>query len=332
MRIVFFEVQKWEREKLQYSFPDALLVDAKLSGENVATETFESVEILSPFIYSTLQKDVIDALPNLKCIATRSTGFDHIDTDYCKQKGICITNVPEYGSDTVAEHTFALILSLTRKIYQSVNQSKNLNFDHDKIRGVDLAGKTIGIVGLGKIGQKILSIAKGFGMKSLAYNRTQRPELLQQFDFRYVSLPQLLQNSDIVTLHLPLNPETYHIVNKENIVQFKKGSYLINTARGGLIETEAVVTALEQGILAGVGLDVLEEELELGEEAAILTSEYKKKVDLKNLIFDHILINHPKVLITPHNAFNSNEALQRIIDTTIVNIKAFLEGKPVNIV
>lgn len=332
MRIIFFEVQDWERKHLQYSFPDALLVDTKLTGENVATQTFKDAEVLSTFIYSTIHKDVIDQLPNLKCIATRSTGFDHIDVEYAKQKGVRIVNVPEYGSDTVAEHTFALILSLTRKIYQSVNQSKNLNFDHDKIRGVDLADKTIGVVGLGKIGQKILSIARGFGMKSLAFNRTQKPELLQQFDFRYVSLSELLQNSDVITLHLPLTPETHHIINKENIVQFKKGSYLINTARGGLIETEAVVTALERGILAGVGLDVLEEELELGEEAAILTSEYKKKVDLKNLIFDHILINHPKVLITPHNAFNSNEALQRITDTTILNIKAFLEGKPVNTV
>lgn len=274
---------------------------------------------------------VLDKLPNLKYIATRSTGYDHIDIAYCKSKNIVVTNVPEYGSNTVAEYTFALLLSLTRKIYQSVNQSKHLNFEHDQIRGVDLEGKTIGIIGLGKIGQHVLRIARGYGMKVMVYNRSQDQEVLKQYEFRYVDLDTLLQNSDIITLHLPLNDQTKHIINKENIMKFKKGSYLINTARGGLIETEAIMLGLDKGILEGVGLDVLEEEKELNEEVAILTSEYRSRVDLKNLIYDHILINHPKVLITPHNAFNSKEALLRITNTTIENIQSFLTGKLVHI-
>lgn len=331
MQIVFFEIQSWEREKLQYTFPEALIVDTKLTKENVKTETFKDAEIISTFINSSINKVVIDELPKLKLITTRSTGYDHIDVDYCKSKNIQVSNVPEYGSNTVAEHTFALILSLTRKIYQSVNHSKNLNFEHDTIRGVDLCGKTIGIVGLGKIGVNVLRIAKGFGMNVQVVNRSNDPGLLKNNNFHYTDLDTLLQSSDIITLHLPLNNDTKHIINKKNINQLKKGSYLINTARGGLIETEAIVQALDKGILEGVGLDVLEEEKGLNEEVAILSSEYKSHADLKNLIYDHILISHPKVLITPHNAFNSKEALSRITSTTIENIKSYLAGKSINI-
>lgn len=332
MNTIFFEVQNWEREKLQHAFPEALLMEAKLSLDNAKTEPFKNVEILSIFINSSLSREVIDTFPNLKYIATRSTGYDHIDIEYCKEKNIQVSNVPEYGSNTVAEYTFALILSLTRKLYQSVNQSKNLNFNHNEIRGTDLYGKTIGIIGLGKIGMNVLRIAEGFGMKILVFNKSQNKEALQKYKFEYTDLDTLFARSDIVTLHLPLISGTRHIINKENISKFKKGSFLINTARGGLIETEAIVDGLNKGILAGVGLDVLEEEKELNEEAAILTSDYREKVDLKTLVYNHMLINHPNVLITPHNAFNSSEALERITETTIANVKNFLKQKPSNIV
>ena len=330
MTIIFFEVQDWEKAILQSTFPDIHLVDAKLSAENV--HQFFDCEVASCFIYSTFNREVIDKLPKLKYIATRSTGYDHIDIEYCKSKGIQVANVPEYGSNTVAEYTFALILSLTRKIYQSVNHSKTFNFEREQIKGIDLQGKTMGIIGLGKIGEHMLRIANGFGMKILAYNHSQDNELLKKYDFQYVDLHHLLQNSDIITLHLPLNEHTKHIINKENIITFKKESYLINTARGGLIETEAILLALDNGILDGVGLDVLEEETELSEEVAVLSSEYKSHADLKNIIYDHILINHPKVLITPHNAFNSKQALERITNTTIKNIKSYMDGGKQNLV
>ncbi len=330
MKTVFFEVQDWEHELLKHEFPEAVLTSEKSTPETV--KNYSDTEILSCFIYSQITKDVIDLLPQLKYITTRSTGYDHIDIEHCKTKGIQVSNVPEYGSNTVAEHTFALLLNLTRKIYQSVNQSKSLNFEHDQIRGIDLEGKTIGIIGLGKIGQHVLRIANGFGMNIVVYNRSKDTELQKKNTFKYVDLDTLIQTSDIVSLHLPFNKETKHIINKENILKFKKGSYLINTARGGLIETEAILMGLDKGILEGVGLDVLEEEKELTEEIAILTSEYKNDVDLKNLLYNHILINHQKVLITPHNAFNSREALLRIAHTTIDNIKSFLESKPIHTV
>jgi D-lactate dehydrogenase len=151
-------------------------------------------------------------------------------------------------------------------------------------------------------------------------------------NFQLVDLNNLLQKADIVTIHLPLTKETHHIINKDNILNFKKGSYLINTARGGLVDAEAIMLGLEKGILEGVGLDVLEEEKELTEEVEILTRKYGQDIDLKTLVLDHILINHPKVVITPHNAFNSREALERILQTTINNIKGFIDNHPINIV
>jgi D-lactate dehydrogenase len=330
MSIVFFEVQEWEKEPLNMAFPQASLVSEPLTAENAPL--YKDATVLSPFIYSKLTKELLELFPDLKCISTRSTGFDHIDVEYCKSRGIEVKNVPEYGSNTVAEHTFALILNLTRKIYESIIQVKQLNFDHTKLTGMDIYGKTIGIVGLGKIGSHVLRIANSFGMNALVYAHHKDEELIKGMNARYAELPELLSNSDVITFHIPLTPETKHIINKTNIETIKRGAYLINTARGRLLETEAIVLALEKGILAGVGLDVVEEERELSEEAAVFSEQFKQSVDMRTLILDHILINHPRVVITPHNAFNSKEALMRIVNTTVENIKAFLSTQQPHIV
>lgn len=328
MKIVFFEVQDWEREMLTKNFPEATLVSEKLD-EQLARQ-YADCEILSVFVYSRCTKEALQQMTHLTAIATRSTGFDHIDLTYCAEHHITVMNVPEYGSNTVAEHTFALILNLTRKIYQSVNQAKQLNFDHSQIRGIDLKDKTMGIIGLGKIGINVLRIAQGFGMKVLAYNHSFSDDLQKQYDFEYANLDNLLALSDVISLHLPLNDQTRHIIHKGNIVKCKQGSYIINTARGGLVDTEALILGLDSGILAGVALDVLEEENNLSDEAMILSSTFQKNADYKRLLMNHILINHPNVLITPHNAFNSIEALQRIDNTSIENIQAFLKKEPKN--
>lgn len=330
MEIVFFEVEDWEKEIIEKNFPQAKIVSQALDENNFLQ--YQNVEILSCFIYSNLRKELLEKLPHLKLIATRSTGYDHIDINFAKEKNISVTNVPEYGSRTVAEYTFALILTLLKKIYQSINQAKIFNFDHNQIRGFDLFNKTLGIIGLGKIGYEVLKIAKGFQMNVLIYTRTKKEELADQYQFQYVDFNTLLSQSDIITLHTPLTQKTHHLINSQNIYQIKKGAFLINTARGGLIETQALVKALEENILQGVALDVLEEEKLLAEETEVLTQNYKKEVDLKTLALNHILINHPKVVITPHNAFNTYEALNRILETTIQNIKNFLERKPINLV
>lgn len=324
MNIVFFEVQEWEKEALKKAFPNATCTKEKLTLET-ATE-YKEAEVVSTFIYSSVTRSVLNKLPKLKLITTRSTGHDHIDTSAAHEKNVVVCNVPEYGSRTVAEHTFALMLTLTRKIYQSINQVKHYEFEHDNIRGIDLQGKTIGIVGLGKIGMEILTIAKAFDMRVLVNTRTKDPKREKKYGYSYATLDELLSTSDIITLSLPYNKDTHHIINKDNINKFKKGSYLINTARGGLVETEAMLKGLEDDILSGVGLDVLEEEDDLTEEIDLLSSPRKKKSELKMLVMNHLLINHPRVIITPHNAFNSKEALDRITKTTIENIKACEHG------
>ncbi|MEK9178647.1 MAG: NAD(P)-dependent oxidoreductase [Patescibacteria group bacterium] len=329
MKIVFFDVQEWEKDSFQAKFPDAVLVEAPINFKNVSAYT--DAEIISSMTFSVLDSQVLSQLPNLKHIASRSTGYDYIDLSFAKNKNISVSYIPEYGSNTVAEHAFALILALTRKVYQAINQMKDFNFDHTKLTGVDIYGKTLGIIGLGKIGINVLRIANSFGMKVLVFTKTQREDLRQKFDFEYVPLDELLRESDIITVHVPLNPETKHMINKNNILSLKKGSYLINTARGEIIETGAIILGLEKGILEGVGLDVLEKEKELTEEVSVLASKLHAE-DFKNLMMNHVLINHPKVLITPHNAFNSKEALQRIIDETIENIEGFLKGSPKNLV
>ena len=329
-KLVFFEVQDWEKDILVNAFPESSIEVSKLSEATIGK--YSDFEIVSTFVYSTLSADLLKKLPKLKYISTRSTGFDHIDLEYCKKNNIQVSNVPEYGSNTVAEHTFALILSLTRKIYQSVNQAKQLNFDHSQIRGTDLYGKTLGIIGLGKIGLNVLRIAKGFGMKVLVTTKTEDQKLAIRFDFQYRKLDDLLAQSDVVSLHLPLSNGTQHMINKNNIQKLKKGSYLINTARGGLIETGAIVEGLNMNILAGVALDVLEEEIKLSEEAEILNYQFRKNANLETLVMDHYLISHPRVLITPHNAFNSVEALKRIDITTIENIKSFMKDEIINAV
>lgn len=329
-KIVFFELESWEEEFVKKNLgQDTVCVAEKLTDENAAN--YKDIEIISIFIYSSITKDLIDKLPNLKFITTRSMGYDHIDVDYCKQRGIKVACVPTYGSHTVAEHTFALILTISRKIVPSVERARNGQFGNDGLEGFDLFGKTIGLIGTGHIGTNVAEIALCFGMKVLAFNRHEDPELINK-GVRFVSLDELLQNSDIVSLHLPHTKETEHIINMDSIQKFKKGAVLINTARGALIETQAIAQGLEMGILSGVGLDVLEEEVDLREERELLSAEYLKKVDLKTQLLNHVLLTQSDVIITPHNAFNSKEALEEILNITIVNINSYMNNAPTNII
>lgn len=332
MKIVFFETENWEADYLknQLSGFDVNFVSEKLTAENI--ETAKEVEAISVFIDSQLTKDILEKLPNLKMIAVRSTGFDHIDMNFCKEKGITVCNVPYYGENTVAEHTFALILDLSRKIHESVERVKKEGFAVEGLRGFDLKEKTLGVIGLGRIGQHVARIAQGFEMNVLVYDAFLDKKLAKKLNFKYVSLEDLLKNSDVITLHVPLNKKTEHLISAQNINLIKRGAYLINTARGGIVETAALVSALEQGILAGAGLDVLEEECYIKEEGQFLSEDFYKKCDIKTMLANHVLMEKKNVIITPHNAWNSTEAIQRILDTTIENIRGFAKRKPTNIV
>ena len=332
MKIAFFETEQWEKDYFQSQLTDFDLVffEEKISPEN--SEKISDTDILSVFIHSSVDKKIIDYLKSLKYIATRSTGFDHIDLNACESKNILVSNVPTYGENTVAEHTFALILDLSRKICSSLENTKKSNFSLEGLRGFDLKDKTLGVLGTGNIGKHIIRIAKGFEMNVLAFDVKEDKKFAKKIGFKYVPLNYLFENSDIVTLHLPYSKSTHHLINEESLKLFKKGCYLINTARGGICDTTTLLKGLKEKIFAGLGLDVLEEECFIKEERELLDSNFKKTCDLKIILENHILLNQPNVIITPHNAFNSQEALQRILETTIKNIKAFSSKKPINLV
>jgi len=317
MKIAFFEING--REK---SFFEKELIGHELQfyKETLTLDNWETAkeaDLISVFISSSIKQTLLEKLPKLKGIATRSTGTDHLDLDYCKEKKIAVKSVATYGVNTVAEHTFALILALSRKIIPSVQQTQKGDFSNRELCGFDLAGKKLGIIGLGHIGSRVAEIGNSFKMQVLVSTRTPKP--LE--GVKFVDLPTLLSQADIITLHTPLTPETQHLLNQENIGLIKKGAFLVNTARGGLIQTEALVKALREEILAGAALDVLEEEQTIKEECQTLTEEYLELSSVKTLLLDHLLLDMPNVIITPHNAFNSREALREINLQTAENLR-----------
>ncbi len=339
-KIAFFETSSEEKEYFQKALQEYHVTFFVQKIDKVHLSEQNDFEIISPFVGSRVDKDVIAHFPKLKLIVARSTGVDHIDAKECEKRGIKIANVPVYGDNTVAEHTFALILNLSRKIFKAFDQIKETgSFSLKGMQGIDLKNKTLGVIGTGNIGRCVIRIAKGFQMKVLAFDVCPDKTLAKELNFQYTeTMEELLARSDIVTLHIPLLPQTHHLINKDNIYKIKKGALLINTSRGGIIETEALLKALKDNHLAGTGLDVLEGEEAIKEELEIFTSDkYEvydlvegydtKEADLKVLIQNRILVNMENVVITPHNAFNSKEALRRIWDTTIENIKSFTKEK-----
>ncbi len=330
-KIALFELESWEKEYFSNNLKcEMQFIDDHLNKDNVSQIKY--VDAIGIFIYSIVNKKVLEKLPNLRLIVTLSTGFDHIDLKECKRRKITICNVPHYGENTIAEHTFALILNLTRKIHKAYERTVRGDFTIEGLRGIDLQGKIIGVIGVGSIGQHVIRIAKGFEMKIIAFDKFKNLKLANRLDFKYVSFDYLLKNSDIITLHVTYNKSTHHLIDKKAILKMKKGVLIINTARGGIIETSALLEGLQSGKIAGAGLDVLEEECFIKEEKQILSRNFLKECDLKTVLQDHLLLRQPNIIITPHNAFNSWEALHRILDTTILNINSFLKKKPVNVV
>lgn len=317
MKIAFFETEKWEERYLKKALKGNQLKFYK--------ETFEykseikDIDALSVFIYSKLDKN-LKSFSKLRMIATRSTGFDHINLDICKHKKISIHNVPSYGENTVAEHTLGLILSLSRNIHKSYVRTMKNDFSIKGLKGFDLNSKTIGIIGGGKIGMHVARMTRAFGMKVLVYDINHNNFLSEVLDFTYTDLDLLLNKSDIISLHVPHNEKTHHMINKSNLKKIKKGAILINTSRGQLVDTDALLYALEKNIISGAGLDVIEgEELIKEEEELIHNNVNPSKI--KNLFRAHKIFKMENVVFTPHNAFNSKEALIRILDVTIKNLR-----------
>jgi len=328
--IAFFEVEEWEKKYLKNKLKNFKIYFFNDILEKKDIKKIKDINILSPFVYSKIDKDIIRKLPFLKLITTRSTGFDHLDLKEIRKNKIKATNVPFYGENTVAEHTFALILSLTRKIHKTYERTSRGNFDLEGLRGFDLKNKTIGIIGAGHIGQHVIRIAKGFEMNILVFDSIKDIKLSKKLGFKYTTFNNLLKNSDIISLHVPYNKKTHHLINRKNIKLIKNRSIIINTSRGGLIDTTALLDGLRNNKLWGIGLDVLEEEKFIIKEEKQLLSPHvcglnhkNKKECLQSIVEGHTLLSSNKVIITPHNAFNSQEALERILDTTINNILDF---------
>ncbi|MCL5958869.1 MAG: hydroxyacid dehydrogenase [Chloroflexi bacterium] len=329
-RIAFFEVEDWEREEFQKALGDYELAFFHGVVDGQALKSIQDANILSVFIHSQVTADFVDQLPQLEMIATRSTGYDHIDLDSCNRRGIVVSNVPYYGETTVAEHTFGLMLALSRNIHKAYVRTARGDFSLEGLEGFDLKGKTLGVVGAGAIGLHVIRIAKGFGMRVAAYDPKPNRLVSEVLGFEYAPLDDLLRSTDIISLHAPLTPRTFHLINKDSIRLIKRGAILINTARGALVDTQALIAALDEGILSGAGLDVLEGEDLIMEEKQLLGTPAAEE-SLRMLLRHHVLMRRENVVITPHIAFYSREALHRIVDVTIANIQARLEGKPQNV-
>lgn len=337
MRIAFFDLEEWQVDYLRNGLAQlglAASVQAEFSTGHLTPELCEryaDCESIAVFVWTKLTREIIDRLPRLRLILTMSTGYDHIDLDACRERGITVCNVPHYGENTVAEHTFALILSLSRRLRAVQEWLLHPSRSIAELRGFDLYGKTLGVIGAGNIGLHVIRIARGFGMRVLAYDVRPQPLLAEVLGFTYTDLETLLRESDIVSLHVPATPETHHLINRDTLSKMKRGALLINTARGSVVDTEALLWALDEGILAGAGLDVIEGEEYIKEESALLKAPVAEQT-LRKVVQAYLLMRRENVVFTPHIAFNSREAVQRILDTTLQNLKAFLQGQPQNAV
>ena len=304
--IVFLDVEEADHALIREHFPTAVFKDASLRGEQLI-DACSSATVISTFITTSFPRSVIGKLPKLRLLCTRSVGVDHIDLDACREKGILVCNVPDYGSHVIAEHVFALLLSTLRHIPEGDTRVESGSFDYHGLRGMALKGKTIGILGTGKIGRRVAKIAHGFEMRILATDQCRTMELEKEFGVRYVGFEELLKRSDILTLHIPVTPETDHMLDVRAFSQMKDGIILVNTARGALIDSSALLEALKNGKVAYALLDVLEHE--------------------QNFEENKELVRHPKVVTTPHIAFYADDSMRNMYLDSFRSIEQWTQGR-----
>jgi D-lactate dehydrogenase len=319
MKVVAYSIKPFEKEflsKANQKKHDITLISNPLSAET--TSYAEGKDAVVVFINDDVSAGVIGQLAALgiKYIATRSAGTDHIDREAAGSHGIKIANVPQYSPEAIAEHAVALAFALNRKLIKADEHSHHFNFTNDGLMGFNFSGKTVGLIGLGNTGLAVAAIFKGLGCNIIGYdlNFPEGDTLVE-----HVSLPYLYANADIISLHLPLNPGTKHIINKSTLTQMKDGVMLINTSRGALINTTDVIEALRSGKVGYLGLDVYE--FEKG-----LFFEDHEKDEQKDQLLEE-LMRFGNVLITPHQAYLTREALQGIADQTIKNLDLWQQNK-----
>ncbi|MCF7845722.1 MAG: hypothetical protein K9L85_00615 [Candidatus Peribacteraceae bacterium] len=307
-KIYFFETEKSDRKKIFEKYPHAKIF-AEPFSKKILKKCLDA-EIVCGMVHSNFSSELLSKLPKLKLLVTRTAGYDHLDLKFLDQQKIPAAFVPEYGSHAIAEHVFALLLSSCRNILEGEERTAHDNFSWCGLRGVTLKGKTLGVIGTGRIGAQVCRIgSEGFLMNVLAFDKFKNPELKKLKSSKYTSLENLLKKSDFISLHLPLLPETHHLINGKTIAQMKKGVVLINTARGGLINTRALVSAIKTGKFCRVALDVVEHE--------------------NNLREDRELLHLPHVVITPHIAFYTEETNEKMYTEAFRSIDEFMKNKKI---
>lgn len=321
MKISFFNLDDVQKKYIMMNFPDSELKFFDNSINKTDITEFDDSEIICICPKSNVDKKILDKCKQLKYVITRSTGIDHIDSKCCKEKNINIKNTTKYGGITVAEYQFGLILNLTRKINNAQVRVKNKSFLKDGLQGIDLYGKTIGVIGCGNIGKNVIRIANAFGMNVLVYTRTIDNELPNKLNFTYVSLDEIYSNSDIISVNVPITDETYHLIDEVAFNKMKKNAILINTSRGKIVNTDDLISAIENNKIGGAALDVIEGEKFLKGDFLDISNNQKEGV-IENL---EKLLGFENLIITPHNAYNTKEAVDRIFEETIENIKVCIE-------
>lgn len=333
MKIVYFDVENYEEQFLKdnneqkyeyYLDPNPLNNLAPIKDE------YRDADVISVFTTSRVDRSVLEQFVNLKLIALRSVGFNHIDLDYCREHNIAVVNSPNYGNITVAEFALALLLDVCRKVTVSYMDYKDGKVRPENLMGMELSGKTIGIVGLGAIGSAFARIAYGLDMKILAFDKFEKDEMKQKYDVKYTDFDTLLKESDFISIHAPLTKDNYHMFNKDSFGKMKKNAIIVNTGRGELIDSKALYEALINKQIAGAGLDVLEKEETITDFDYIVGLNRLDKNTLEQTIINNQLFRLDNVIITPHTAFNSIEAINRILNTTMSNINSFIAGNVQN--
>lgn len=322
MRIAVFSTKPYDREYLAAANRghqhELTFLEPRLTRETALLAA--GYPAVCAFVNDQLDAGALEALHagGTRLIALRSAGYNHVHLTTAARLGMTVVRVPAYSPYAVAEHTVGLILTLTRRLHKAYVRVREGNFSLDGLLGFDLHGKTVGVIGTGKIGSIVARIMHGFGCQLLCHDRYESEEC-KLFGARYVTIDELLAQSDIVTLHCPLTPETLHVVNSASLKKLKHGAMLINTSRGALVETKAVIDALKQGRLGSLGLDVYEE------EADLFFEDLSRKV-IQDDVFSRLL-TFPNVMITGHQAFFTEEALEAISTQTIENVTAFERGE-----
>lgn len=319
MKIVFYDAKPYDIEWFnkaneKYGF-DIRYLEYKLNHETAVMAG--GADAVCAFVNDSIDKDTIDALHGMgiKIIAMRCAGYNNVDFKQAYKK-IHVVRVKSYSPHAVAEHAVALMMTLNRKIHRAYNRTRENNFAINGLLGFDFSGKTAGVIGTGRIGRVFAGICKGLGMEVLGYDKYPDTRL----DIRYTGLDELYAKSDVISLHCPLTGETRHMINDESIARMKPGVMIINTSRGGVIDTEALIRGLKDRVVSSAGLDVYEE------ESDVFFEDFSNDIINDDLLAR--LLTFPNVIVTSHQAFFTQEALDMISSITLENLKAYEQGRP----